>query len=124
MPDKTDFPAVFAKLKSILRPYASSLVVVNDTKNYYYLNTRWVSKNGRPVFFSGVRKGKGYFSFYLMPFHVCPGLVKVMSAGLKKNMQGKSCFNFTAADQTLFRELARLTKAGLAEFRARYLVQK
>jgi hypothetical protein len=120
MAHTTDFPAVFAKLKSILRPYAPGLVVVNDTKSYYYLNTRWVTKSGRPVFFSGVRKGKGYVSFYLMPVYECPALAKGISAGLKKHMQGKSCFNFTTADQTLFRELAKLTKAGLAEFRARY----
>jgi hypothetical protein len=32
-------------------------------------------------------------------------------------MQGKSCFNFQAADPKLFRELARLTKDGHAFFK-------
>jgi len=33
-------------------------------------------------------------------------------------MQGKSCFNFTEIDPILFRELAALTRAGFAGFRA------
>ncbi len=124
MPDKKDFTAVFAELKSVLRKHASSLVVVNDTKDYYYLNTRWVTKEGKPVFFGAVWKGKGYVSYYLMPVYRCPGLMKGASPVLKKHMQGKSCFNFTAVDAALFRELSKLTRAGLAEFRAMYSIRQ
>lgn len=31
-------------------------------------------------------------------------------------MQGKSCFNFKEVDETLFKELASLTKAGAMRF--------
>jgi len=31
-------------------------------------------------------------------------------------MQGKSCFNFREVDEKLFKELAKLTKAGAAKF--------
>jgi hypothetical protein len=120
MPYRKEFPAVFAKLKTLFRPRASGLVVVNDTRQYYYLDTPWVTKAGKIVFFGGVRKGKRYVSFYLMPVYECPGLLKRMSPALKKHMQGKSCFNFTGIDPVLFRELAKLTKAGLAEFKSKY----
>jgi hypothetical protein len=33
-----------------------------------------------------------------------------MSPALKKRMQGKACFNFTAVDEALFKELAALTR--------------
>jgi hypothetical protein len=33
-----------------------------------------------------------------------------MSPGLRKRMQGKSCFNFTKLDEELFAELAVLTE--------------
>jgi hypothetical protein len=39
-----------------------------------------------------------------------------ISPALKKHMQGKSCFNFKAVDETLFKELAKLTKAGFVRF--------
>jgi len=39
-----------------------------------------------------------------------------MSPELKRRMQGKSCFNFKEIDEKLFKELARLTKAGAAKF--------
>jgi hypothetical protein len=120
MTDRSEFSAVFARLKSLLRSHKASLVVVNDTRDYYYLNTRWVTKEGKPIFFGAVWKGKGYVSYYLMPVYKCPGLMKRASAGLKKHQQGKSCFNFTTMDPALFRELSKITRAGLAEFRGMY----
>jgi hypothetical protein len=36
-----------------------------------------------------------------------------ISEELRRRMQGKSCFNFTAVDETLFEELADLTRAAL-----------
>jgi hypothetical protein len=42
-----------------------------------------------------------------------------MSLVLKKRMQGKSCFNFTAIDKDCFAELGRLTAAGLKKFKSK-----
>jgi hypothetical protein len=42
-----------------------------------------------------------------------------MSLALKKRMQGKSCFNFTAIDKDCFAELGRLTAAGLKKFKSK-----
>jgi len=39
-----------------------------------------------------------------------------MSPELKRRMQGKSCFNFKTVDEKLFKELAKLTKAGAKRF--------
>jgi hypothetical protein len=73
-------------------------------------------KNKQPLCFGGVRRGKAYVSFYLMSVYASPDLLKDMSPELKKRMQGKSCFNFKAVDEKLFKELKRLTKAGAAKF--------
>lgn len=51
-----------------------------------------------------------------MSVYACPDLLKAMSPELKKRMQGKSCFNFKEVDEKLFKELAKLTKAGAARF--------
>lgn len=63
-----------------------------------------------------MRVGKAYVSYHLMSVYACPDLLKTMTPELKKRMQGKSCFNFKEVDETLFKELARLTKAGAMRF--------
>jgi len=40
-----------------------------------------------------------------------------MSAKLKSRMQGKTCFNFKAADDELFAELDQLTVRSITAFR-------
>jgi len=116
MPDKNDFTEVFRRLKAILQPYAKDMDVAQDTPNGYLLNTRHIMKNKQPLSFGGVRLGKNYVSFYLMSVYVSPQEMKKLSSELKKRMQGKSCFNFKSVDELLFRELAKLTKAGAAKF--------
>ncbi|MFN2530852.1 MAG: hypothetical protein ABR555_06120 [Pyrinomonadaceae bacterium] len=113
MPRPADFDLTFARLKEILKPYEKKLIVVSDTDKYYGLETPHVLKNKHRLFFGGVRKGKAYVSFHLMPVYVFPGRI---SPELKKRMQGKSCFNFIFPDEKLFKELARLTKAGFKTF--------
>lgn len=43
-----------------------------------------------------------------------PALLDSVSSDLRRRMHGKTCFNFTTIENTLFRELARLAKAGYA----------
>ena len=109
MANQDDFTKVFAKLKAIFQPYAKKMDAAYDTRTYYLLNTRHIMKNKQPLCFGGVRLGKNYVSFYLLSVYACPDLLKNMSPELKKRMQGKSCFNFKEVDETLFKELARLT---------------
>ena len=116
MSDHKEFTEVFAKLRAIFKPYAKNMAVAHDSKTYYVLNTRHIMRNRQPLCFGGVRLGKNYVSFYLMSIYACPDLLKGTSPELKKRMQGKSCFNFSAVDEKLFQELARLTRAGAAKF--------
>ena len=118
MANKDDFAATFLRLKAILEPYAAKLVVAADTKNYYALETHHVMKNKHLLYFAGVKSGKAYVSYYLMPVYARPELMKSMSPELKKRMQGKACFNFKTVDEKLFKELAKLTKAGAVAFKA------
>ena len=113
-----DFSTVFLRLRSILEPYAGRLTVVADTDRNYYLDTKHILKNGKPIFFGAVRQGKAYVSFYLMPIYAQPDLLEGISPTLKKHMQGKSCFNFRSMDEPLFKELEKLTKAGFTRFKA------
>ena len=115
-----DFDATFAALREILRPYAKTCVVVQDTPESYYLDTKYTAPNGKPLMFAAVRKGKSYVSFHLFPVYMFPELLRSLSPALKKRMQGKSCFNFKAVDEALLSELRELTARGVRMGRERY----
>jgi hypothetical protein len=116
MPAKTDFPAVFEKLKSILEPLAGKLIVKADTADTYYLDRPYSEKWKKELFFGSVQIKKNYVSFYLMPVYIYPDLLKDISPELKKHMQGKSCFNFKKVEPELFEELTELAKKGSDRF--------
>ena len=116
MPDFTD---VFARLRAIMEPYASTLEPTVDEADELSLNTKHVMPNGTPLWFGGVQVKKRYVSYHLMPVYVNPALLEDVSPPLKKRMQGKSCFNFTKEDPALFEELAALTQAGFDDYRAK-----
>jgi hypothetical protein len=116
MPKGTNFDATFAELREIFAPYERKLNVTANTPDNYALETDHVMKNKHRMYFGGVRRGKNYVSFHLMPIYAFPDLLEKASAELKKRMQGKSCFNFTSPDEKLFNELRKLTKAGFTRF--------
>jgi hypothetical protein len=116
VPAKSSFAPVFSGLRSILSEYEPTLNVVHDRADYYYLDTHAIGANKRPIFFGGVRIGKTYVSYYLMP--ICtPELQKGMSSALRKRMQGKACFNFNSVDEDLLAELRKLTKRGYQQWK-------
>jgi len=116
MSPQTNFPSVFEKLKSIIKPYAKKLTVTADTQSAYSLDGPYSEKWKMDLFFGSAQIKKNYVSFYLMPVYVYPDLLKGISPALKKHMQGKSCFNFKQVEPELFKELAALTQKGFERF--------
>ena len=99
------------------------LVLVNDENDNYYLDTAFVMKSKKPLFFGAVQIKKNYVSYHLMPVYVMPALLDDISPELRKRMHGKSCFNFKSVDDSLFAELADLTISGLASYKDAGYVQ-
>lgn len=112
-----DLSDTFGALRNIMLPFARSLERVTDTDSHLYLNTKHVQKNKKPLFFGAVQLKKGGVSYHLMPLYTHPKLLESVSPELKKRMQGKSCFSFTLTDETLLKDLAKLTKAAFDEYR-------
>jgi hypothetical protein len=109
---------VFSALMALFAPYEKSLVLKTAKSGYSYLESRTPTYKNRPMFFAGVREGKNYVSYHLMPVAGCRELLDAMSPELRKRMQGKACFNFTEVDERLFKELAGLTHAGYEKFKS------
>lgn len=116
-----DFEAVYTRLCRMLKQHEGKLAVAVDKPGTLWVKVKGATFRGKPLYFGGVRRGKNYVSYYLMPVYASPEMKKGMSAELKKRMQGKSCFNFTAVDEKLFAELEKLTKAGLKCYTAHNL---
>ena len=113
----SDFKGVYAQLRSILLPYAAILDCTADGEEGISIDTRHIQANKQPLYFGGVQIEKNYVSYHLMPIYINPALLESISPALKKRMQGKSCFNFTSADDALFQELAMLTEACFQYYR-------
>jgi hypothetical protein len=113
---QVDFEATFFELRKILKAHEPKLIVVADTPAHYALETPHVMKNKHRLYFAGIKMGKSYVSYYLMPAYACQEVRDAISPELKKRMQGKSCFNFSAPDAKLFKELSQLTKLGFKLF--------
>lgn len=115
---------VFDALRAIMEVHTSSLDIKRDEAGDFYVDTFHVMKNGKPLWFGGVKIMKNYVSYHLMPVYVNAGLLGDISPELKKRMQGKSCFNFKTMDEKLFKELDKLTKRGLQDYRASGYVKR
>ena len=118
MADKQSFQEVFDALKPLFEEYAGRLAIQIDKPGEYYLETKTAMRKGQRLQFGGVKIGKGYVSFHLMPIYMNPKLQSAISPELKKRMQGKSCLNFTSVDPNHVAELRKLTKAAFEEFQA------
>lgn len=113
-----DFEAVYARLCRMLKQHKGKLAVVVEKPGALWMSLKGATWRGKPLYFGGVRLGKNYVSYHLLPVYALPEMKKQISPQLKKRMQGKACFGFTAVDDKLFAELDKLTKAGLKRFTA------
>jgi len=114
-----DFAVVFAALRNILTPYEGRLSACEKGPGYYYLESLEPTYKNRPMFFAGVKAGKSYISYHLLPLYMNPELNQKIPPELKKRMQGKACFNFTAVDPAVFKQLSALTQTGYKVFKDR-----
>ena len=119
----SDLEAVFAQLKAVMAPYVPTLHCKINDATELYLDTTHIQKNKKPLFFGAVQVRKAYVSFHLMPVYFEPALLRDVSSALKSRMQGKSCFNFQGIDESIFEELATLTRESYASYQAQGFVQ-
>ena len=111
------FTEIFSRLRSILEPHATKLVVSENSSSRFCLEGGLHPKHKRPMPIAWVEIGKHYVSFHHMGIYARPDLLQGVSEKLRARMQGKSCFNFTSIDEPLFAELETLTVRGFEAFR-------
>jgi len=118
MPNTDGFAATFEALRAILEPHAKRLTVTVDKPGHFELaSPTMTDRVGRPLFCAAVQINKNYVSYHLMPVYTNAALRKLLSPALRKRMQGKACFNFTTVEPGQLKELAAVTKKGIAGFK-------
>jgi hypothetical protein len=114
----TKFAETFAALRTILEPHAKRMTVTVDEPGHYQLaSPTMTDRVGRPLFCAAVQINRNYVSYHLMPIYGNKALLDSLPPSLKKRMQGKSCFNFTTIEPAQLKELAVVTKKGIAGFK-------
>jgi hypothetical protein len=92
-------------------------VTVDEPGHYQLASPTMTDRVGRPLFCASVQINKNYVSYHLMPVYGNKALRDSLPSALKKRMQGKSCFNFTTIEPERLKELAVVTKKGIAGFK-------
>ena len=115
---KSPLDETFAKLRSLLATQSKRLIVMVDKPGDYQVASPTLKDRiGRPLYIAGVKTGKNYVSYHVMPLYMKPALLTSVPPALKKRMQGKACFNFVTVDREQLTDLATVTKAGIEAFR-------
>lgn len=115
---KPNFAPVFTALRQLLERHLGYLAVQTDKPGNYHLEAPSILHRKKPLYFAGIRTNKNYVSFHLLYLYYNPAANKALSPALKKRMQGKACFNFTAVDEDCFAELGRLITDGLKIYKS------
>jgi hypothetical protein len=116
------FQPVFERLRGILQSHEADFVVSTDDPGRYGLEApvgpatvrAWGGKikiARIPIAWVEVRKN--YVSYHLMGIDRNAALLAGLSDALRKQLHGKNCFQFTALDDGLVRELEGVTAASL-----------
>lgn len=122
----TDFELLFVRLRTILQMYSDTYSVAEDTPTCFRLEANtgpaavraWGGKVKRPTLpVAWVEIGKPYVSYHLMGVYGNEKLLAGLSKRLRARMQGKTCFNFKANDEVLFKELEKLTIQAISSFK-------
>ncbi len=109
-----EFEAIFARLRAILLRQVGALTVTADTADHFCLLVAFNPKLKKGFPAAWVKIGKGYVSSHFMPVYMFPELRDRLTKKLRARMQGKSCFNFKAVDEPLFKELEEVTERRFA----------
>ena len=113
------FERIFQAIRALYARHEADCIVLHDSPGRYILATHEVrAKDGYRTWLGGVEIKKNYVSAHVMPVYAHPDMLDGVSDGLRRRMQGKSCFSFKSEDPALLVELGALLDAGVERFRA------
>jgi hypothetical protein len=114
---KPDLQPVFDALRPVFAKQEKDMTLLVNQPGKYYLVSRTMFHNKKPVWFGGLEIKKNYVSVHMVPVYMYAELNDAISPELKKRKQGKGCFNFDKLPAPeLLAELTRLCDTGAKFF--------
>ena len=118
--ESTDFTEIFGRIKKLLLPYGKKMDIRLDTEKSYQLyivkEFEFAGRKFPESYFSGTVIQKTMVAFYFFPYYTHPKHFTIPDA-IKKNLKGKSCFNFKKLDGEQEKAIAQLLKEGEALYK-------
>ena len=110
-----DFHEIFTRIRKQLLPYAKKMETRVDKDGQYQLyiikDIELAGRKFSECYFGGAVIQKTMVAFYFFPIYTHPKEFS-LPASIKKNLKGKSCFNFKKTEQVNVKELNALLKKG------------
>ena len=118
--ETTDFTEIFSRIKKQLLPYGKKMDTRTDTDKAYQLyivkEFEMAGRKFPECYFGGTVIQKTMVAFYFFPYYTHPQHFSIPDA-IKKNLKGKSCFNFKKLDEEQEKAIAQLLKEGEALYK-------
>ena len=112
-----DFSEIFARIKKLLLPCSKKMEVRANTEGNFQLyiirDFEMAGRKFSECYFSGVSIHSTTVSFHFFPIYTHPKEF-IIPPAIKKQLKGKSCFNFTQLNKEQEKAIAQLLKEGLA----------
>jgi hypothetical protein len=113
--ETTDFQEIFNRIKKLLLPYGKKMETRVDAAGQYQLYIiKDIELGGRKFsecYFGGTVIQKTMVAFYFFPIYTHPKEF-MLPDSIKKNLKGKSCFNFKKLNEGQEKAIAALLKEG------------
>jgi hypothetical protein len=121
--ETTDFAKIFTRIKKLLLPYGKKMDTrVNKEGNYQLYIIKEIELAGRKFkecYFGGIVVQKTMVAFYFFPIYTHPEAF-VIPAEIKKNLKGKSCFNFKKLDESQEKAIGQLLNDGFTFYQKEF----
>ena len=121
--ETTDFKEIFTRIKKQMLPYSKKMEVRVDKESVYHIyiikEVELAGRKYKEIYFGGVLIQKTMVAFYFFPIYSHPTEF-VIPAPIKKNLKGKSCFNFKKLDDAQEKAIGQLLKEGLALYKKEF----
>jgi hypothetical protein len=121
--ESKEFKTIFTRIKKLMLPYGKKMDIrVDKDDNYQLYILKEIELAGRKYkecYFGGTVIKKTMVAFYFFPIYTHPKEFSI-PAPIKKNLKGKSCFNFKKLDDEQEKAIAQLLKEGLDLYKNKF----
>jgi hypothetical protein len=121
--ETSDFNQIFDRIRQLLVPYGKKMDVRADKPGNYqlYIITDWelAGRKFNECYFCGTTIKQTMVSFYFFPFYTHPDKLTIPEP-IRKNLKGKTCFNFKKLDDLQQKTIAQLLQEGYELYKKQF----